>query len=217
MEKYTLNLTIDPASLGILWQAQMKITIAKSVAGASPNVAWLVFDPYQGNEVTWEETYGIYASPETRIQNGATITRLNELYPAVSGVYYNFLSSMNFSEPQSGSGAPPQGTYQVNNRMPAASFPALTFGLQQRASINGGDFGPSPINVAVVPASLTAQFTPLTRVVVWVQAYYASGTMITQINGDATAVTFGGRTNEHNLKWNGNYGRFIPTGSRGWS
>ena len=208
MPNYTLDLAIDSDSLKILKAAQLKITIAKPVGGSSPNVTWLVFDPFQGNKVEWEEQYSIYASPNQVIQNGAVITRLSETdFPA----YYSFDSTATFQGPFTDSGAPPSGSYKVVNNMPHTQYPALTFGLQQKASINGSGINPSPLNAAVVPAALNATFTPLTTVYVWLQASYTSGTVITQVNGNATIVTFGGSVTEKSLVYNPATGTFIPS------
>jgi len=212
MPNYTLDLAIDSDSLKILKAAQLKITIAKPVGGSSPNVTWLVFDPFQGNKVEWEEQYSIYASPNQVIQNGAVITRLSETdFPANDAAYYSFDSTATFQGPFTDSGAPPSGSYKVVNNMPHTQYPALTFGLQQKASINGSGINPSPLNAAVVPAALNATFTPLTTVYVWLQASYTSGTVITQVNGNATIVTFGGSVTEKSLVYNPATGTFIPS------
>ena len=212
MPKYTLDLTIDAKSLEIFKAAQLKITIAKPVGTSSPNVTWLVFDPFEGNKVEWEEQYGIYASPNKVIQNGAVISRLSETdFPANDAAYYSFNSTATFSGPFTDSGAPVTGSYKVVNNMPNTQYPALTFGLEQKASINGNGINPSPLNAAVVPDALSATFTPLTTVYVWLQAQFISGTVITEVNGNAAVVTFGGSVTYKSLKYNPATGTFIPS------
>jgi len=212
MTTYTLDLAIDASSLQILKAAGLNITIAKPVGTSSPNVTWLVFDPFQGNTITWEEQYGIYASPTPVTQNGALITRLSETsFPANDAAYYSFNSSATFAGPFTGSGAPSTGSYKVVNNMPNTSYPALTFGLEQKASINGGGIASSPLNAAVVPAALSVTFTPLTTVYVWLQANYRSGTVITEVNGDAAIVTFGGPVTKKSLAYNPATGTFVPS------
>ncbi|QSJ14060.1 hypothetical protein JYQ62_19055 [Nostoc sp. UHCC 0702] len=212
MPKYTLDLAIDPKTLEIIKAAQLKITIAKPVGASSPNVTWLVFDPFEGNKVEWEEQYGIYASPTPITQNGAVISRLSETdFPANDAAYYSFNSSATFSGPFTDFGVPGIGSYKVINNMPNTSFPALTFGLEQKASINGNGINPSPLNAAVVLAALNATFTPLTTVYVWLQAQFTSGTVITEVNGNASIITFGGSVTHKSLTYNPATGTFVPS------
>jgi hypothetical protein len=212
---YTLDLIIDDDSLRILKAAQLKITLAKPVGSQNPNVSWLVFDPFPGNTVKWQEEFGIYASPNQVIQNGAVITRLSEKFPAQDAAYYSFNSTATFSGPFTGSGAPGVGQLKVKNDMPTASYPALTFGLQQKASINDKGINASPINAALVPAAYPVTFTPLTTVYVWLQAEFTSGTVITEINGDALAVPFGGSTTSQVIIYNPATGMFVPASADG--
>ncbi len=116
---YTLDLTIDSESLRIIKAAQLNVTIAKPVGGGNPNVAWLVFDPYQGNKIEWTEEFGIYASPAQIIENGAVISRMSEQFPANDAAYYSFDSSATFTGPFTGSGSPGQGQFKINNNMPS--------------------------------------------------------------------------------------------------
>ena len=212
MPNYTLDLAIDTEDLKILKAAGLNITIAKPVNSASPNVAWLVFDPFEGNKVEWTEQYSLYASPTAITQNGAVISRLSETpFPANDAAYYSLTSSATFAGPFTGSGAPAKGSYKVNNDMPSTQYPALTFGLQQKASINSKGIDPSPLNAAVVPAALSATFTPLTTVYVWLQTEFTSGSVITSVNGNAAVVQFGGTTTQQSLKYNPATGAFVPS------
>lgn len=212
MADYTLDLAIDSNSLNIIKAAQLSITIAKPVNSSSPNVTWLVFDPFPGNKVEWTESYGIYSSPTPITQNGAVISRISETnFPANDAAFYNLNSSSTFTGPFTGSGSPPAGSYKVNNHMPSNMHPALTFGLQQQASINAQEISPSPLNAAVVPANFSAVFTPLTTVYVWLQAQFTSGTVITEINGKAAVVQFGNGVTQQSLKFNPATGTFVPS------
>lgn len=211
----TLDLIIDENSLKIIKAAQLYITLAKPVGGGNPDVTWLVFDPFQGNKVEWEEEFGIYASPNQVIQNGAVITRLSEKFPAQDAAYYSFDSSATFAGPFTDSEAPGVGQFKVINNMPNTSYPALTFGLEQKASINGKNITPSPINAALVPAAFNATFTPLTTVFVWLQGEFTSGTVITQINGKATSVVYGGAITSQTLVYDPATGKFVPASADG--
>ncbi|UCH98431.1 MAG: hypothetical protein JSV88_16740 [Candidatus Aminicenantes bacterium] len=212
---YTLDLIIDDDSLAIIRAAQLKLTLAKPVGGGNPNVTWLVFSPFAGNKVEWQEEFGIYASPNQVIQNGAVISRISEVFPAQDAAYYSFSSSATFGGPFTGSGAPGKGQFKVNNDMPNTTHPALTFGLEQKASINASGIEASPINAALIPAAMKVTFTPLTTVYVWLQGQFTSGTVITEINGDATSVTFGGSITSQALVYDPATGRFVPSSADG--
>lgn len=212
---YTLDLLIDPESLEILRAAQMKITVAKPVGGETPNVTWLVFDPFQGNTVKWTETFGMYASPTLMDQNGAVIRRMSEIFPANDAAYYSFDTSATFKGPFTGPGSPGPGTFKVDNDMPVNQYPFLTFGLMQSATLNGGPIKPSPLNAALVPAAISASFTPITTVYVWLQGQFQSGSVLTEINGDATVVEYSGETKNQSLKYQKETGKFIPADSTG--
>jgi len=210
MSSYKLNLIINPDDLRSLKDCNMKITIAKPVNDDIPNVAWLVFDPFSGNTVEWEERFGIYASPIDKIVNGAHIKRISEVFPAFDGTSYTFDETSTFSGPQTGEKSTGKGIYQVINNMDYDQYPYLTFGLEQKASINGTEINPSPINAAAVPSKMTVNFTPLTTVYIWLENNIKYGTVITQINGDPTQIKFGGDTLNHSLKYNARLGRFLP-------
>ena len=216
MPQYTLDLAIDSVSLNTIKTAQLKITIAKPVGQSSPNVTWLVLDPFEGNKIEWEEQYGIYASPNPIIQNGAIISRLSETdIPATDGAYYAFSSSATFTGPFTDAVAPASGSYKVVNNMPNTQYPALSFGLEQKASINTRGIDPSPLNAAIVLSQFSATFTPLTTVYVWLQAEFISGTVITDINGDAAVVTFGGTVIQKSLVFDPTRGSFVPSSPNG--
>jgi hypothetical protein len=177
---------------------------------SNPNVTWLVFDPFPGNTIEWEEDYGIYASATPAKQHGAVINRLSETsFPADDAAYYSLTPNATFSGPFTGAGAPVTGSYKVNNHMPNTQYPALTFGLQQHATINAKEIKPSPLNAAIVPAAFDAIFTPLTTVYVWLQAQFASGTVITEVNAHASIVTFGGTETHKSLGFNPETGTFV--------
>lgn len=215
MASNTLSISIDPDSLKIVKAAQLKVTLAKPVGtGEKPNVTWIVFDPFQGNTIEWDENYGIYASATPLNVGGAVISRMSETsFPATSGAYYSFDSSSTFKGPFTTPDAPQPGSYRVNNDMPNTQYPFLTFGLQQKASINGSGIDPLPLNAAVVPASYNATFTPFNIVYVWLQAEFLSGTVITEVSGKAAIVTFGGGVTRQALVYDPIQGRFVPSSS----
>ena len=216
ISSYALNLTIDSNSLSMLRTVGVNIIIAKPVQGqVNPNVAWLAINPFESNTITWQEIYGMYASPAQQLQNGATITRVSQAPQAQEASYYSFDSSATFKGPFTGSDAPGIGQYRVNNNMPTTLYPSLTFGLQQAATVGTTSIAPTPLNAQLVPAAFTATFTPLVTVYVWLQANITSGTVITDVTNKATIVTFGGEITSQKLVYNPATGTFIPQATTG--
>lgn len=134
MPTLTLNLGIDTTDLRIIRGAQERIILAKKVNGETPNVIWQSFSPFEGNQIKWDEDYGIYAST-TQIVNGATIFQLSATaFPSQDRVIYPFLSDATFGDPVSDPSVG-KGTFATTNGYLAED--SLTFGLFQSATING--------------------------------------------------------------------------------
>lgn len=216
MPDYSLQLKIGKTDLDNIRTAQLNIVLAKPVGSSSPNVAWQVFDPFMDNTVTWTEQFGLYAS-NTRLVNGARITKMSTIDPAVDAAYYSFTSNATFNGPIKDGNAPGTGSYMVLDDMPNASYPTLLFGLLQSANINGAPSPLRPLNAAIVLASMSAVFTPLTTVYVWLQATIVSETVITQVTSRSTVVTFGGSVTSQVLIFDGSKGMFVPAAPKGLS
>lgn len=214
-DKYSLTLKIDELSLKIIKAVQLKVTLAKPIGQQGPNVIWMVFNPIENNTIEWPDEFGIYASPNKTIENGTVISKISEVFPAQDGAYYSFDSSAAFKGPFIDGGAPMPGQYKINNNMPQSSYPKLTFGLEQIASINGIGVNPTPINAIILPAEFSVLFSPLNTILVWLQWQFTSGTIITSVNGDATAVTFGGGITDQTLTYNPITGRFVASSEEG--
>lgn len=214
-DKFSLTLKIDELSLKIIRAVQLKVTLARPIGEQGPNVIWLVFDPVANNTIIWPDQFGIYASPNKTIENGAVISKISEICPAQDGAYYSFDSSAAFKGPFIDGGAPMPGQFKINNNMPQSSYPKLTFGLEQIASINNTDINPTPINAIILPAAFSVIFSPLTTIWVWLQWQYTSGTIITSVNGDATSVTFGKGITDQTLTYNPLTGRFVASSEKG--
>ncbi len=205
---FKLNLSIDAESLRELKKSGLKITIAKGVSEKSPNVAWLVFEPFQGNVVQWTEEYGIFASADDVTMNGAKISRMSEIFTAQDGTSYNFADDATFHGPFTDDGVK-VGAFRVNNKMTPQSHRSLIFGLEQKACINNTTIKPSPLNIAYVPAMLSVSFVPMTNVYVWLQNEYTYGTVLTTIESSYNVFTFGNGVNEVNVLFDYTTGRFI--------
>lgn len=209
---YTLNLIIDTESLRVIKAAQLMLTLAKPVGAEQPNVTWMVFDPFEGNTIKWTEEYGIYSSPSQLNVAGTIVSRISEKFPAEDAMAYPFAGNT-FNTPQSGSLAPLPGSFKIQNQN--TGYPMLTFGLEQKASINTRDIDASPINASIVPFNYDAIFTPTTTVYVWLQSVYTSGCVLTSINGRSTAITFGDGVTTKTVKYDSQSGLFKSSSSGG--
>lgn len=204
---YELDLLIDKADLPLLRSAGLKISLAKPVGNQAPNTIWLAFDPFEANKVEWVEDYGVYASNTVNLEHGTSISKISEVFPAVNDQTYTFDSSATFNT--TSEVHPGTGVFGVKNEMPYEKYPSLAFGLEQKATVQGAEILPQPINTALIPAMFDAKFTPLVTVYVWLQADYKSGTVITQVHDQMIPVTFGGEVTKQSLVYKPSSGQFI--------
>jgi hypothetical protein len=212
MSRYSLNLQIDPQSLSMLRATGQRITVGRSVNGAPPNVAWIVFNPLASNSVTWEDQYGLYAST-TGLTNGATITQMSAVSPpARDASIYRFQPSMTFSGPTPG-GAP-AGSYGIQNEAPPSGMPMLTFGLTQSAMVNGAGTPSQPVSATALLSQMMAVLTPTSTIHVWLQSMFGSSTFVSNITAPTTKVTFGGNVTSQTLAYDPNRGVFVPASVR---
>ncbi len=205
---YELDIIIGDEELPILRAAGLDITIAKPVGPGPPSAIWLTFDPFEANKVQWVENYGIYASNQSNMGHGTVISKISDVFPATDGTNYTFDSSATFNVAKSGQ-KPGKGVFAVENQMPYAQYPALTFGLEQKATVQGKNIDPSPINAAIVPANFDVTFQPIVTVFVWLQAKFTQGTVITEVFDNWVPVQFTGSTTKQTLKYEPNAGKFV--------
>jgi hypothetical protein len=203
---YKLNLSIEAKDLRVLTVCGMHVTIAKPVGNGSPNVAWLVFDPFEENSVEWSEEYGLYAS-NAEIQQGALINKTSSLLRAADGKSYLF-GDEEVATFIPGTESCKKGSFMISNLLMEYSY--LTFGLTQKAQVNTKNVEAPIINAARVSSQHDVTFTPMTKVYVWVQSIYKSGTVVTDITSKTTAVEFGAGRGENSLIYDGSKGCFVP-------
>jgi hypothetical protein len=203
MVDFSLTLSISSDDLKIIKAATLRITLAKlvnfeinvgesmAISSFTASLIWLVFEPFPYNNITWNEEYSIYCSSQFELTKGTVISKISQTdYPAIDASYYSFTSNGLFDGPFTDSNSPPSGAYKVNNNMPNTQYPALTFGLQQKASINGQNIPQSPLNASVVPSTYPITFAPSNIVYVWLQTPLSSGTVISKLPEKFTEVTF---------------------------
>ena len=179
---YTLVIEVDDASAGVLARAGACIIVAKPAANSPPNVAWLALNPTVRSVISWDETFGVYAS-QSPIRAGATIDVVSAVFPAEDGKVHAFENG-GFRLPAAAARIP-RGHYDVMNEAP---YPA-TFGLLQDASVDGRQVR-SPLNAVVLPPTFTADFSDTAKVYVWSQTAIPAGTIVAEVPAEATVVTF---------------------------
>ena len=188
--QYQLNIAIDSNGLNAIYQAGLAVTLVKSVV-ASPLVqgnlpiAWVEFQPFQNNLVSWIENYHAYATTTT-VQSGATIFMTSQTStPVQTGWTYSFAQGQ-FSAAQGGA----VGVYTVHNNTPGSTF---SFGLAQQASINNVTTF-APLNAQPVPFNMDATFTPQEIISIFLSSYVNNGVVISQVASNALTVTL---TSQH--------------------
>ncbi|HYO91489.1 MAG TPA: hypothetical protein VEQ40_07630, partial [Pyrinomonadaceae bacterium] len=96
-------------------------------------------------------------------------------------------------------GASGTGTsFNVFNNTSAGSF---NFGLAQQATVNNVKTI-APLNAAPVPYNLTGHFTPREIVSIFLSSYSDNGTVVSQVSGNALAVTLSSAAPSANVGFN---------------
>jgi hypothetical protein len=214
MTDFALTLEIDPDDLTVIRSAQQRLTLAKPVDGAEPNVIWLSIDPFQTTLVTWVDEYGIYAST-SEIREGTTLIKMADSpLPALAGSSYTLTSGGVFTGPFS-SGGLPSTVYGAKNDVPYDDFPKLTFGLSQSAAVNGNVVKAPPLTAVPVLATQSARLAPSPTTFVWLQAQFGSQVVIHTVRGAHAKVTLTSDESRKTLKYDPRLGVFVPVTAAG--
>jgi hypothetical protein len=180
--KHTLVLDFDAVDVHAMNERGVHIAIAKPAGIVAPNVVWLAIRPSLSSTITWDDTYGIFAA-DVPNRAGARIDIRAFVHPAIAQTLYPFLGAA-FGDPVVARDVP-RGHYDVRN---ASSFRAA-FGLLQAADVDGA-LTLAPVNAAVVPARMRANFSAVEDVFVWLQADVSGGTAIAGIPPEAIRIRF---------------------------
>lgn len=204
----TLLLKIGAEDLQRIRAAGLRIILARAASGEDPVVVWQSLDPFQLNTVTWpRDAWALYAAT-TALAAGDRVLPIALLPEAQAGYYYTFTAGAAFSGPYFSAGIPGD-QYGVQNAMPHASYPQLTFGLAIAVEINGTPVAGSPASAAEVQATRMTQLAPASTVYVWLDTQLTSTMAIERVGSDATALDYAS-ADEHTLVYDPDLGRFIP-------
>jgi hypothetical protein len=181
MTTYGLNINIDSAGLTNIYNAGQHVTLVKSVGSSTTQgstVAWVTFQPYQSNVVSWVENYLIYGTV-TSLQSGAQIVMTSSTQnPVQTGWTYTFEQGQ-FTGASGGA----SGSFNVENQQSNG----INFGLAQSANVNGTNVL-APLNAVPVNMNQDASFTPIETVSIFLSSYANNGVVISSVTGNALAV-----------------------------
>src|SRR5262249_47735203 len=121
-------------------------------AAVQPTVAWLVFSPYQMNQINFSQQLSVYAT--VTVPAPPAVIMMNSKAKAAPGTGYKFTNG--YFQGDAGSG----NSYTVNNQMDGYN---LYFGLAQSAEINGKQ-ATSPLNAIAVLQGQQAMLKPLGQI-----------------------------------------------------
>ena len=196
---YQLNITFDPIGLEEVTSAGYSVVITKTATGpGGPTVAWIAFQPMQWTNVSWDDSFSVYAST-SQTQPGTTLI-VSSQQNAQLGMIYTFGSNMIFS-------TAPGGPANVATIINGSGNP-MTTGLQQSVSVNGSPVS-APVNAAALPPQAREGFAPSNVVTIFVAAVSGNGTVLPQIPGNALSLTLSSQNPVANVVFNDQTGSFI--------
>lgn len=203
MTTYSLTMNIDAAGLSAIYHAAQRVTLVKSVGSSPSNVAWVSFDPFQTNTVTWTENYVIYGTTSS-VEAGASLVMTSQSAgPAQTGLLYVFQNGQFTVAP----GGEP-GSFNVENEQANG----INFGLGQTAKINGTSVL-APLNAVMVNENQTASFTPIETVSVYLTSIENNGVVISRVASNALVVTLTSQSPSATLGFDDTSNTFFITGS----
>jgi len=195
--QYQLNIDIDQNGLTSIYNAGQVVTLVKSVVsaplgGGNLPIAWVTFQPFLNNSVSWIENYNLYATT-TSLQAGATIKQTSVTgVPVMTGWTYTFDKGQ-FTGAQGG-GA---GTYNMTNQQHGM----FSFGLSQEAIVNNVTVN-APLNAIPVLFNEAATFTPEEKVSIFLTNVLNNGVVLSQVASNALSITLTSQSPTANIGFN---------------
>jgi len=214
MTTYNLSTAFTQQDLERFYASGTNIVVAKPTGGGTPNVAWIVYRPLIGNNLSWTDDFGIYAS-NVDVVNGATLTQMSATpYPAVAGQLYTMSPTGAIIGPNSG-GTP--NAYAINNSYNNLPKGYLTMGLFQNATVDGSSVVGNAVSAAPVIYNSTATMIPYTTIYLWTQSQVVSNTVVTNVTSPMTQVRLSAEQPSAALVYDPATGTFLPaaTGTGG--
>ncbi|MDP5277059.1 hypothetical protein [Chengkuizengella axinellae] len=175
-----------------------RVIVLKQLPGSSADVAWLVFEAFEKNTVSWNPEYSVYAS-RSDIEAGAVIDKQSETGLLPGGSQLNFKQgAFDFINKK---GDP--GTYNVNY-IQAGLYDEqpITIGLAQPATVNGNiSSDPKIISAGNVLFSDNIKMTPEEKITVFMQSQIQTGQVLSTITSQAITLEFSGSNNNQSITY----------------
>jgi hypothetical protein len=207
---FTLNIAIAAQDVTTIWEAGQSVTLVrptfkevgmKSVPSQAI-VAWLAFQPFQSNQISWSGTGNVYAST-CPLQAGNQITP-NAL--CATDAQISFLYTL---ENGTFSATPHAGPYlYVENQM---ASPAFNFGIVQKATVNSADSA-SAVNALAILFNEQAYFVPSNTIQIFLSSCRTGGTILQQVAENALTIQLTEENPAANVGFDGSTFFLNPSG-----
>jgi len=191
---YLLHIAIDPNDLAYLLANGYRVALAKNATADSPSypLIWASFAPQAQNTVAWDGAYGVFAATNPPQPGaGLNVFASTAAEPAVLYSFGNVSGGCGFIASGTAGQTPDQYVIQYGNfcQQPRQ---ALTLGLAQAVSVNGGSMVPNTLLAAsaLFQQTLTITKTESVQVFVLPVSAAASGTVLGSLPTGSLPVLF---------------------------
>lgn len=184
MTKYILEVIFNRADLKLINQASQKVVLIKEVDGGGNKVAWVTFEPFQINKITWGSNYFLYASPSQAVEGWQIVGWTMQEAQAQSEYIFN--DDRTFSAPEPNSKLKPY-QYIVFNNVSFDREKMLSFGIAQTCTINSKRTLPQPLNATLVLAKNSAKFISTNKVLIFLAANLKDSSVYNDVRLDINA------------------------------
>jgi len=208
---YTLNTSFTRDDLARFLAAGANVVVAKCPQDQSrSNVAWVVYRPTLENTLTWDDSYGLYAT-EYSIDHGTYLFQMARTEDAVPPSEVHVMAPAGYFTPSRGPGVP--GCFVVQNEYDNLPKGFLTIGLWQDAMVNGEVALRNAVSADPVLYRNSVLAAPRGKVLLWVQASIRSSTVVTYVTSPVTSISFTSDSTMASVRYDAATGRFIRAGS----
>ncbi len=178
MSDFQIDIEISSQDTATLAAAHSKVTLIYgryNPTEDSTTPIWLEFAPFEKNTVNWQDTFGVFASPEPLQETGTAYNALSSVFPAKGDMKYVFKENIfALPEPLEQSGA-----VTIENDTDAA----LTMGLLLGGTANGARTAPTPASARSVAPNMTLSETLQQTVSIFVRTEVETKLMTTVATG----------------------------------
>ncbi len=176
----SIGIEADLGAMKRLGKSGPRVALAKSTPGKLPSAVWLTLPLSRAVAVSWSEQYGVYAA-RVPSRAGEPIVPIAVLDPVDDRTVVPFLGDT--FGPTVRERSVPERHFGIHN---LAAFPAA-FGLIQMAVIRARRFA-APLNIVVLPAGFTADFTTEADLHFWIEPRVTAGIAPATIPSDALRI-----------------------------